>query len=213
MSRRASASGGVRALAWIGGAVVVLLLVWLLDAPIARTLRVRHPIGDRFDPSTLLRLAGYLPLWALVSLAIAAVDAPSGWRAIWSRGGVLLLTVTIASVLAELVKALVRRERPSTTLVMSLFRPWRDGPFSLAGSGWPSSHMAVAFAGLFVLCRLFPRATPIWLFLAIGYAFARLTFNLHFVSDVAGGAVVGYIAARACGALAPAPEFRPGTLQ
>lgn len=206
MSRRGSSSGVVRALAWAGGASVVMLLVWLIGAPIARAT-VRHPFGDL---STLLRLAGYLPLWALVSLAIAAVDAPSGWRAIWSRGGVLLLTVTIASVLAEIVKALVRRDRPSAALALSLFRPWRDSPYSSGGSGWPSSHTAVSFAAVFVLCRLYPRATPIWLLILIGCALSRFTYNLHFLTDVVGSAMVAYIAARGCAALAPSPETRPG---
>ena len=159
---------------------------------------------------TLLRLAGYLPLWALVSLAIAAVDVPNGWRSIWSRGGVLLLTVTIASVLAEIVKTLMRRDRPSTALALSLFRPWRDSPFSSGGSGWPSSHTAVAFAAVFVLCRLYPRAAPIWLLIGIGCALSRFAYNLHSLIDVAGSAMVAYIAARACAALAPAPETRPG---
>ena len=145
MSRRASSRGGIRALAWVGGAVVALLLASLLDAPIARAM-ARHPFGYSFDLYTLLRLAGYLPLWAVVSLAFAAIDAPSGWRAVWSRGGVLFLAVTIAGVLAEILKVLVRRERPSTDLAMYVFRPWRESPFSSSGLGWPSSHTAVAFA-------------------------------------------------------------------
>jgi len=121
-----------------------------------------------------------------------------------------LLTVTIASVLAEIVKALVRRDRPSTALALSLFRPWRDSPFSAGGSGWPGSHTAVALAGVFVLCRLYPRATPLWLLIGIGCALSRFTYNLHFLIDVAGSAMVAYIAARGCAALAPAPETRPG---
>lgn len=212
MRRRGSSRSGVRALAWVGGAVVVLLLASLLDAPIARAM-ARHPLGYSFDLYTLLRLAGYLPLWAVVSLAFAAIDAPSGWRAAWSRGGVLFLAVTIAGVLAEILKVLVRRERPSTDLAMYVFRPWRESPFSSSGLGWPSSHTAVAFAAVFMLCRLHPRATPIWLLIGIGCAFSRLSNNLHFLSDVIGGAMVGYIAARGCAALARAPESRLGTLR
>lgn len=198
-------------LAWIVVAVIVLLVATFLDAPIARAM-ARHPFGYSFDLYTLLRLAGYLPLWAIVSLAFAAIDAPNGWRAVWARGGVLFLAVTIGGALAEVLKMLVRRQRPSADLTGYVFRPWHESPFSSGGLGWPSSHTAVAFAAVFVLCRLHPRATPVWLLIGIGCAFSRLTNNLHFLSDVAGGAMVGYIAARGCAALAPAHETRPGTL-
>jgi undecaprenyl-diphosphatase len=158
----------------------------------------RHPFSYSFDLYTLFRLAGYLPLWAVVSLAFAAIDAPNGWRAVWARGGALFVAVTIAGALAEILKLLVRRERPSANLAAYVFRPWRDSPFSTSGLGWPSSHTAVAFAAVFVLCQIHPRATPIWILIGIGCAFSRLSGNLHFLSDIVGGAMVGYITARAC---------------
>jgi membrane-associated phospholipid phosphatase len=205
MKQRSSSTYAVRALAWVGLTAVALLLASLLDPPIARVV-ARHPFGYSFDLYTLFRLAGYLPLWAVVSLAFIAIDAPNGWRAAWSRGGVLLTAVTLAGALAELLKLLVRRERPSADVAMYVFRPWRESPFSSSGLGWPSSHTAVAFAAVFVLCRLHPRATPVWLLVGAGCAFSRLTNNLHFLSDIVGGAMVGYIAARACLAVSRAPN-------
>jgi len=207
MRQRSSSTAATRMLAWVGGAVVALLLASLLDPPIARAI-ARHPFGYSFDLYTLLRLAGYLPLWAVVSLAFVAIDAPSGWRAAWSRGGVLLTAVTLAGALAEILKLLVRRERPSADVAMYVFRPWRESAFSSSGLGWPSSHTAVAFAAVFVLCRLHPRATPVWLLIGIGCAFSRLTNNVHFLSDVIGGAIVGYLAARVCLGFSAAPDSR-----
>src|SRR5262245_29022432 len=207
MRQRSLPRSAARAFAWVGGAVLALLVASLLDPPIARAI-ARHSFGYSFDLYTLFRLAGYLPLWAVVSLAFIAIDAPNGWRAAWSRGGVLITAVTIAGALAEILKLLVRRERPSADVAMYVFRPWRESPFSSSGLGWPSSHTAVAFAAVFVLCRLHPRATPIWLLVGAGCAFSRLTGNLHFLSDVIGGAMVGYVAARACLGLSNAPVIR-----
>jgi membrane-associated phospholipid phosphatase len=50
----------------------------------------------------------------------------------------------------------------------------------------------VAFAAAWVLCRLHPRASPVWLALAVGCAFTRLVSHAHLLSDVVVAAVAAY---------------------
>jgi membrane-associated phospholipid phosphatase len=121
----------------------------------------RHPF-DSAGIYTMLRLAGYLPVWILVSAAFALIDGRAGWRAVWSRGGPPITAVILSGGAAEALKFLVRRERPTSPFAEYIFRPGHQDTFSTAGPGWPSSHVAVAFAAAWVLCRLHSRASVVW---------------------------------------------------
>jgi membrane-associated phospholipid phosphatase len=162
-----------------------------LDLPLA-ALAARYPLSDGFDFYAMCRLVGYLPVWLVVGAALALIDSPRGWRALWSRGGLLVTSVTLAGGAAELLKIIVRRERPGPPYESYSFRPWAQDTWWTGGLGWPSSHVAVAFAAVWVLWRLHPRARPIWLLLGCGCAWSRLAFRDHFLSDVVGAAVVAY---------------------
>jgi len=145
----------------------------------------------------LLRIVGYLPTWALVGLALVLHDwVPRVRRTLGraSRRGLLLfLSAAIAGAAAEGLKLAFRRERPSLTDGVHMFRPWRDQPFSTAQLGLPSSEAAVAFAAAAMLARLFPESRVLWYGLALGCALTRVASGAHFLSDVALAALVGYI--------------------
>lgn len=174
----------------LAGGASVGLASWF-DMPVAAWF-ARHPLTDGFDFLAMCRLAGYLPMWVVVGVAFALIDAPRGWRGLWSRGGLLVASVTVAGAAAEVLKILVRRERPLPPFTDYSFRAWEQDTWSSGGLGWPSSHVAVAFAAVWVLWRLHPRARAVWLLIGCGCAWSRLAFNDHFLSDVAGAAFVAY---------------------
>ena len=180
-----------RVLVFLVVATVTIGLALVFDGPIARVAASR-PLEYSFELYTMFRLAGYLPLWAVVAVAFVLVDSRHGWRAAWFRGGLLFAAVTISGVAAEILKMLIRRERPDGDLVGHVFRPWEREVFATGGLGWPSSHTAVAFAAAWMLCRLHPRGTPLWILIGVACGVSRLTGNAHFASDVVGGALLGY---------------------
>jgi membrane-associated phospholipid phosphatase len=145
----------------------------------------------------LLRIAGYLPAWTLVALALLLHDWVPRVRhtlAQASRRALLLFgSAAIAGAAAELLKLAFRRERPGLTDGVHMFRPWHDQPFSTAQLGLPSSEAAVAFAAAAALARLFPEAAVLWYGLALGCALTRVASGAHFLSDVALAALVGYV--------------------
>lgn len=145
----------------------------------------------------LLRLAGYLPLWALVALALGLEDwvprLRSTLRRATGRAFLLFASPALAGLAAEVLKLLFRRERPGLTAGAHVFRPWSDLPWSTAALGLPSSETAVAFGAAAMLARLFPRATVLWYGLAAGCALTRVASGAHFLSDVTLGALVGYV--------------------
>jgi hypothetical protein len=95
----------------------------------------------------LPRLAGYLPLWGIVVLALVLHDwAPRGLPALSraSRRGLLLFwSAALGGIIAELLKITLRRERPGLTDGAHVFRSWSEQPFSTARLGLPSSEVAV----------------------------------------------------------------------
>ena len=145
----------------------------------------------------MLRLAGYFPLWCIVALALILHDwvpraLPALPRA--SRRGLLLFwSAALGGILAELLKIVLRRERPGLTDGAHVFRSWSDQPFSTAQLGLPSSEVAVAFAAAAALARLFPNTWLLWYVIAAGCALTRVASGAHFMSDVILAALVGYI--------------------
>ena len=138
------------------------------------------------DLGRLFRIIGYLPLWLLLGAAL--------WLQTRDRRRALLLALTPAAggLAAEVLKIVLRRERPGLHNGEYFYRPFADQPFYTRDIGMPSSHALVAFAGAWILCRLYPKGWPVWLLLAAGCAFSRVQAHAHFLSDVTLAAVVGY---------------------
>ncbi len=139
------------------------------------------------DRGRLLRVIGYLPLWWVVAAGI--------WLESRSRRNALLVALApvAAGLLAEVLKIVLRRERPRLHDGEYFFRPFSDLPFYTRDIGLPSSHALVAFGGAWMLCRIWPRAWPVWVLLAGGCAVTRVQAGAHFVSDVTVAAVAAYL--------------------
>lgn len=152
--------------------------------------------SENEDWHRLLRVMGYVPTWIVVAVVFALIDWPKvkrmGWfRAMW-RPGLLLMAVIIAGVMAELLKILIRRERPGMHDGAYVMRSYLEDPFYSGGLSSPSSHSAVAFAAGFMMMHLVPRAGWVWLILAFGCAMTRIMAQAHFVSDTYLAAVVSW---------------------
>lgn len=146
------------------------------------------------DLGRLLRIMGFAGTWLALALAVGlqhsgddtarATARRRGWLLFWSP--------MLAGAVAEVLKILVRRQRPALNDGAYGFRDWSERTFSGAGLAFPSSHTAVAFGGAFMLARLFPRARWIGYVLAAGCGITRVLARAHFVSDVAFAAGVGW---------------------
>lgn len=180
------------------GAILLagLMVCILLDPFVLR--HVHAPRWEESDFYHLLRDAGYLPTWIAFAAAIFLVNRREGDARLggWRPPAVLLGAAMLSGLGAVVLKILVRRLRPLETgdFADPAFRPWSENFFNGGGLSFPSEHAAVAFPACFVLCRLFPRAWPIWFAWAVGCAATRLTQRAHFLSDVYGSMLLGLIA-------------------
>lgn len=154
------------------------------------------------DWARALRVLGYAPSWLVLAIAFVLLDW-DGDR--WRRGLLIVFGTKLSGLLADGMKLLIRRERPPDDDALHLlevwpgyvFRAFSETPLSSAGLGMPSSHAAVAFGGMFMLCYLHPRASLVWIVLALGTGLTRILAEAHYVSDVVLAGIIGWITVRA----------------
>ncbi|MET8942177.1 phosphatase PAP2 family protein [Streptomyces sp. NPDC004542] len=152
-----------------------------LDHRILSALHARGADPRVASAARGLSLAGeHGALWLTAGLAGAAVDGAR--RGCWLRGTALVAGAHLTS---TAVKRIVRRARP--THVQPLVRT--AGRYS-----FPSSHAASAAAAAVAFGTLGIRAVPP---LAAAMCLSRLVLGVHHPSDVAAGAALGVLTARA----------------
>jgi membrane-associated phospholipid phosphatase len=184
-------------LRFLAVSAVVVAVAHLADGWVFRHLTLPGVYGH--DWGRMLRVMGYYPTWMLAALAVLLHDwvprTRESWRSASRRARRLLWSPAVGGILAEALKLVVRRERPTLTDGAYVFRAWADGPFSSKGFGMPSSHTAVAFGAAAMLARLFPRARLVWYGVAAGCGLTRVASGAHFFSDVVVGALIGWLSA------------------
>jgi membrane-associated phospholipid phosphatase len=166
----------------LGAGLATALAFWL-DPWVWRHLS--YPTVYDHDWGRLLRVMGSLVLWAPLSLAV--------WLETRARRSFrLLVAPALAGGCAELLKLLIRRERPGLHGGSYVYRSFTERPFDTHDIGFPSSHAVVAFAGAAALARLYPRAGAVAYALAVGCALTRVLAQAHFASDVVAGGIAGW---------------------
>ncbi len=179
------------ALALTLAALATLAALWL--DPVAYRL-LSAPDIDRHDWARMLRVMGTLWFWWPLAAARWLESRSRG--AAGGRGALrMALVPALAGLFGEALKLLIRRERPSLHLGSYFYRPFSDRLLDSHDLGFPSSHVVVAFAGATIVAREYRGAAPIAYLLAAGCAAVRVLSGAHFLSDVVGGALVGWAVA------------------
>ncbi|QGV78945.1 phosphatase PAP2 family protein [Streptomyces ficellus] len=134
-------------------------------------------------------------LWLAAGLTGAVTDRPR--RGPWLRATALTATAHLASVT---LKRLVRRPRPSLSPIVTVGRG-REGRGVLrpvvGRHSFPSSHATSAVAAALVFGALRPGVRRVGVPLATAMCLSRLVVGVHYPTDVAAGALLGAVAAKA----------------
>ncbi len=130
--------------------------------------------------------------WVLGYCLIVAAVAWRSWRSIAHRHIALFTAVAASGILANIIKIIVCRTRPPLLIEKGLatfdlfgFRTeylWNSFP-----SGHATTGLAIAIAGSVTWPRL---SWLMWL-IGISIALGRLMYNVHYLSDVIAGALLG----------------------
>jgi membrane-associated phospholipid phosphatase len=141
-----------------------------------------------YSPMLLFQYLGVLAMPLVVAVGALAFRR-------WRLAAALVLVVPLKLALERVVKLLVERERPGTTVPDAVLRGVHPG-----GLSFVSGHAIITFAiaGLLVLVLVLPRRWAVVAFvLATLNAVARVYLGAHNPLDVVGGAAVGLAIAAA----------------
>jgi membrane-associated phospholipid phosphatase len=209
------------------GALLMLLVAALLDEWVYATLAPSQSLHDWLDLHTrylsaraklesrdwyrTFRIAGTLYPWILICAAIALARMGRDRRPILrerddnpGRALLIFLSAALSGGIAEILQMLIGRLRPDEALARDrAFKGLLERFQDTGALSFPSSHTAVAFGAAFALARFWPGPGAIALIAAAACGLTRLLAGAHYLSDVLGGALVGY----ACAAiLIPRPR-------
>jgi membrane-associated phospholipid phosphatase len=184
------------ALIWLA-AMLALLLAFAVDQPIARAmagvdpavLRVARFVtwfgqgGVTLYPTGILVLVGLAACYLLPGLAERFAGSIRNTAAIF-------LTVAAAGLADDALKIVFGRARPYVWLAGddSGFRFFR---YSAKFASFPSGHTTASVAAALALGALFPRRRPAFLLAALAIALSRIVLDVHYLSDVIAGALLG----------------------
>jgi membrane-associated phospholipid phosphatase len=106
----------------------------------------------------------------------------------------LFFALVGSGILVHVFKFCVGRQRPHLS---ENFEPWTFHPFTTDWNyqSFASGHAQVLFTVATVLSLTWPRGTWGFYLLAAVFGFTRVIVHDHFLSDVIGGAVIGYVGA------------------
>jgi undecaprenyl-diphosphatase len=145
----------------------------------------------------------YLGVLAMPLVVAAGALAFRRWR----LAAALVLVVPLKLALERMVKLLVQRERPGTTVPEAVLRGVHPG-----GLSYVSGHAIITFAIAGLLVLVLPRRWGIVAFvLATLNAVARVYLGAHNPLDVVGGAAVGLALAAALNLVLDVARDRGGS--
>lgn len=140
-----------------------------------------------------------IPSLAIFILALVAgrllKDLPGlAAREVATLSGFVFLGVGVPGLMANLIKRLIGRGRPTEYDVSGAFS-FQNVVNDWSFQSFPSGHTTTAIALAFVIGFLWPRLFLLFLAIGIVVSFSRVPIGMHYPSDVFGGLVVGMLGA------------------
>lgn len=177
---------------WTYLVVIGFLGVLILD-PLVYDLLHEHASlrwpKESSDFHRTFRVFGFLPFIGLVWALLAVIDRNRGaWAGLW-----IFVAAAGSGLLAELIKAIIGRERPGVHEGLNYFKPFLHGFVDNSNLSFPSSHAAVAFGAAWMFAWFYPRGRWIWLGAAAACAWTRVVAEAHFLSDCYGAAALAFL--------------------
>ncbi len=156
-----------------------------LDHQFSARVRVAEKPGPLRTAAIGLAHSGDSPIWIVGLLLVVWLGSPFWKREAW----LAFVGVWVAAVVVQALKWTFRRQRPAGE--------WGQGYRQIDPHSFPSGHAARAF----MLAAVAVTLGPVWwamvlMMWATLVSLARVAMGVHYLSDVAVGAVIGF----GCGA-------------
>ena len=182
-------------------------LISFIDRPLSEYLRgldqTHHSLINLFRDYTDLGKSKWYLIISGFGIIISAtlIRIKTLWDEIKVRlqhlGNFLLFlfcSIAVSGLITDFIKPIIGRARPVELERDGLFsiRPFS---FQASWNSFPSGHATTALALASVLILFLPRFRYLWLLFGFLICLSRIMVNAHFISDVCGGALIGYVTA------------------
>jgi membrane-associated phospholipid phosphatase len=187
-------------LVWLAG-MLAILLAFAVDQPIARAMAGLDPAVPRVARFVTWFGQGGVTLYPtgiLVLLGLAGCYLAPGFAERLAgpirKVAAIFITVAAAGLADDALKIVFGRARPYVWLAGddSGFGFFRYGS---KFASFPSGHTTTSVAAALALGAVFPRWRPAFLLAAFLIALSRIVLDVHYLSDVIAGALLGAMVA------------------
>ena len=163
-----------------------------------------HRTGAYKTSADIVRPFGEWPAFVSVSVGLSAYGLVTGNDAVLTAGERAAMSIAVSAIIEGTAKYTISRRRPKFAT------GWDDFEFFDSYTSMPSGHATVAFALAKSLSDDINRdwASYGLYSLAVASSVARLVDNMHWLSDLALGAAVGYASAELVSDRVMAPAHR-----
>jgi len=177
--------------------LLAILLAFAVDRPIARAMAGMDPAVLRLARFVTWFGQGAVTLYPTGILVLAGLAAGFLLPGIAGRlagpirkAAAIFITVAAAGLADDALKIVFGRARPYVWLAgddsgFGFFR------YGAKFASFPSGHTTTSVAAALALSALFPRWRPLFLSAALLIALSRIVLDVHYLSDVIAGAVLG----------------------
>ncbi len=178
-------------------ALVAIAGAFLADQPLAQAMATVGPRVKRaaelvswFGKGGVILFPTGLLILIGIFMKIARPDREDWLDPILRALIVIFVIVAAAGVADDILKVTFGRARPYLWLAgdTSGFHPFR---FKSQFNSFPSGHTTTSFAAAIALSALFPRLRVLFFLAAAAIAASRIAQDVHYLSDVVAGAVLG----------------------
>lgn len=149
------------------------------------SLKVRNPFLDKIM-SFITKLGDMGAVWILISVYVIVIMKEQ------RIGLEMLSALAITTLIGEgIIKHIFQRQRPCRAIPMEKMLIKKPLSYS-----FPSGHTASSFAVMTVMVYYFKSTALIWVLLAVLIGISRIYVHVHYPTDVAVGAILGYSCAK-----------------
>ncbi|MBW2980279.1 phosphatase PAP2 family protein [Candidatus Woesearchaeota archaeon] len=159
--------------------IILLIISFFLDKLVLVSM-VRNPILDYALGSVTHFGSVFIVLIVMTSLFLWQERKREWIPVLW-------VSFLASSILCLILKSIIARPRPEDLVAAHFI-------ISTVYS-FPSLHASASFTAIPILDLEFPKLKWFWVLFAVIVAFSRIYLNVHYLSDVIGGALLGFAVA------------------
>jgi len=179
-------------LATAGSALVCIACIVWIDAPLALWVNSVQNNETRAVGAFLEELGK--SHWVLSYAALVAIVAWWKWRAHSINHIALFASVAASGIAANLIKPLVCRSRPPLLILNHIYTfDWLAFRIDFLWNSFPSGHATTGIAIAIAGSAAFPRLKPLMWMIGLSICLGRIIYNVHYLSDVIAGVVLGAV--------------------